>query len=173
VLDKARIMNAEAMWLLTVAQFTGDGAMTAFSPGPLTVKVEAVSVDGYPYRRRTLTQLDEAIAGCATRPIYAELGGSFPSVMISPTPRASAQIEIRFLSDIPDPVDTASESPPFPDDLHSALADGAIATGLARMDERFDSAGYFDARFADAIARCRHRRNSRVGRGGVPIRLVT
>jgi hypothetical protein len=40
------------------------------------------------------------------------------------------------------------------------------------MDERFDSAGYFDARFQDATSRLRLRRNSHVGRGGVPIRLA-
>jgi hypothetical protein len=77
---------------------------------------------------------------------------------------------VRFLGDVPD--DRAG-SPPFPSDLQGVLADGAIAVGLARMDERFDSAGYFDAKFADAIQRLKRRRHSHVGRGGTPIRMVT
>jgi hypothetical protein len=39
------------------------------------------------------------------------------------------------------------------------------------MDERFDSAGYFDARFTDATARLKLRRHGHVGRGGTPIRI--
>jgi hypothetical protein len=40
------------------------------------------------------------------------------------------------------------------------------------MDERFDSAGYFDARFQTAVLRLKRRRHGHVGRGAVGIRVV-
>jgi hypothetical protein len=49
--------------------------------------------------------------------------------------------------------------------------EGAIAIGLARMDERFDSAGYFDERFVNAVGRLKRRRNGHVGRGATKIRV--
>jgi hypothetical protein len=49
--------------------------------------------------------------------------------------------------------------------------EGAIAMGLARMDERFDSAGYFDERFVNAVGRLKRRRHGHVGRGATKIRV--
>jgi hypothetical protein len=43
---------------------------------------------------------------------------------------------------------------------------------MARMDERFDSAGYFDSRFATAVDRLKRRRHGRGGRGATSIRVV-
>jgi hypothetical protein len=130
-----------------------------------------VAVGGYPYARSTLSSLDVAKAAGSARRIYADgvddEGASLISIF--PALSAGAEITLRYLRDVPDDV---TGSPPFPGDLHEPLVDGAIAVGLARMDERFDSAGYFDARFADAIARLRKRRHSHVGRGGTPIRVV-
>jgi len=95
----------------------------------------------------------------------------FPAVELwPPIGLDGTAIDIRRLQDVPD---NRSGSPPFPTDLHNALADGAIGMGMARLDERFDSAAYFDARFSDATQRLRRRRHGRVGKGGTPIRLVT
>ena len=172
LVDCAPIMNAEAGWNLNVSTYTGDGNENAFTTYPC-VRIEAVLVDNQPYRRRTLSQMDAAVAGGSSRQIYTELAGAFPAVLVNPTPRSGGAIEVRWIEDVAYPDDPTTQTPGFPSDLVSCLADGAIATGLARMDERFDSAGYFQARFTDATTRLKHRRNSRVGRGPVPIRLVT
>jgi hypothetical protein len=170
LLDCARIMNAEADWLLQLVTLVGDGSSSVFALDAEVVKVEAVGVDAIPYRRSTMAQMDAARASHTTRPIYAEAGGGWPGIQILPVPRVDAAIVVRALWDIEDDV---SGSPPFPTDLQSCLASGAIAVGLGRMDERFDSAGWFDARFADAIQRLRRRRHARAGRGATPIRVVT
>jgi hypothetical protein len=85
----------------------------------------------------------------------------------------SGDLTLRYLADVPVPATPASESPPFPADVHGGLSDGAIGIGLARMDERFDSASYFDARFTDATGRLKLRRHGHMGRGGTPIRIVS
>jgi hypothetical protein len=171
LLDRARVMNAEAAWLLTEAPMIGVTGQIEYPLPDDLVRTEAVAVEGYPYARSTLSQLDVAKASRSSRRIYADGVDATGSSLISvfPAPSGGADITLRYLRDVPDDI---TGSPPFPDDLHEPLVDGAIAVGLARMDERFDSAGYFDARFADAIARLRTRRNSHVGRGGTPIRIV-
>jgi hypothetical protein len=178
LLDRARVMNAESQWLLTefnIPASTGGttGQWEYELPDDL-LKTEAVAVNGIPFRRATLAQMDDARARVSTRRIYSDAVDPVLTkrlLALWPPPEGSdVQIVLRYLRDVPD--DRAG-MPPFPLDLHSALADGAIATGLARMDERFDSAGYFEARFTDAVARLKRRRSSRVGRGGTRIRVVT
>lgn len=174
LLDRARVMNAESDWLLDTLALASTAADSSYPLPPDTLKVEAVTIGGYPYRRSTLAQLDVAKASSSSRCIYADttdLLDGFPAIEIWPPIGVNGTpVDVRRLQDVPD---NRAGSPPFPADLHNALADGAIGIGLARLDERFDSAGYFDARFADATQRLRRRRHSRVGRGGTPIRLVT
>jgi hypothetical protein len=174
LLDRARVMNAESDWLLDTLEVLSTAASSSYVLPADTLKVEAVTIGGYPYRRSTLAQLDVAKASCSARCIYADttdLVVGFPAIELWPPLGVSGTpIDVRRLQDVPD--DRAG-SPPFPVDIHNALADGAIGMGMARLDERFDSAGYFDARFSDATQRLRRRRHSRVGRGGTPIRLVT
>lgn len=178
LLDRARVMNAESQWLLTEVNLPAidggaNGEWEYQLPADL-LKTEAVVINGVPFRRATLAQMDDARARSSYRRIYADaVDPVFTTRMLSlwpPPEGANVQIVLRYLRDVPD--DRAG-SPPFPSDLQSVLADGAIATGLARMDERFDSASYFDARFTDGVARLKRRRNSRVGRGGTRIRVIT
>jgi ABC-type protease/lipase transport system fused ATPase/permease subunit len=172
LLDRARVLNGAAKWLLredTTATVTDQ---TEYATPADALGIEAVVIGGTPYRRSTLTQMDTAVAGAQTSRIYADGVDAAGHALVAIWPPASGGVSMvqRYLADVPD---DRTGAPPFPSDICSALADGAIATGLARMDERFDSAGYFEARFQDAIVRCRLRRNSHIGRGGVPIRLVT
>jgi ABC-type protease/lipase transport system fused ATPase/permease subunit len=172
LLDRARVLNGAAKWLLREHTTLTVTDQIEYPTPADALGIEAVTIGGRPYRRSTLTQMDAAAAGGSTSPIYADGVDEAGSALVAIWPPASGGVSMvqRYLADVPD---ERTGAPPFPSDICSALADGAIATGLARMDERFDSAGYFDARFADAIARCRLRRHSHIGRGGVPIRLVT
>jgi hypothetical protein len=171
LLDRARAMNAASGWLLREVTFP---AVTDQQEYPLpadTIRTEAVIVNGRPYQRSTLSQMDISRAAHSARGSYTDGVDAQGLSLIAIWPPAStgAGVVLRYVFDVPD---ERTGSPPFPDDVHSGLSDGAIAVGLARMDERFDSAGYFDARFQDATSRLRLRRNSHVGRGGVPIRLA-
>jgi hypothetical protein len=174
-LERARVLNAEAGWLATEQTFTValDGTDEFAMPVDL-VSTEAVTVGGYPYKRSTPSQMDFARSSGSPRRIYAEIfapaGSDVRGLRIWPPLSAGNEVALRYLADV---VDDRTLEPPFPSDLQSIIADGAIAIGLARMDERFDSAGYFDAKFADGIQRLKRRRHSHVGRGGTPIRLVT
>jgi hypothetical protein len=171
LLDRARVMNASAGWLLREAQIPLD-LNTVEYPLPVNaLRTEAVTVGGRPYRRSTLTQMDQARYGGGTRPIYADGVDTGGSSLIAVWPPAQGTAVLRYVADVATPTNTATESPPFPEDVQRGLSDGAIGVGLARMDERFDSAGYFEARFTDATTRLRLRRNSHVGRGGTPIRI--
>src|SRR6185369_3326233 len=151
LLDRARVMNVESDWLLDAIEVMSTAASSTYALPADTVKVEAVTVAGYPYRRSTLSQLDVAKASASIRCLYADtsdLTTGFPAVELwPPIGLDGTAIDIRRLQDVPD---NRSGSPPFPTDLHNALADGAIGMGMARLDERFDSAAYFDARFSDA-----------------------
>lgn len=172
LVDRARVLNAEAAWLL---RETTIPITTASEEWPLPddcLRTEAVVLGTMPYRRATLSQLDQARAQYNTRPVYADGVDSDGSNLLQIHPPASGDLTLRYIATIPVPSDPETESPPFPDDITPILADGAIGQGLARMDERFDSAGYFDARFVDGIARLKRRRHGHVGRGGTSIRVV-
>jgi hypothetical protein len=172
ILDRARVLNAETDWLVEQTSWgaTDPGADTYPLPDGL-VKVEAITVGTLPFKRSTPGGVDVARDTNQRSPVYAESWDAAGAhyLQLWPPPSAPAIVVMRFLSDVPD---NRGGSPPFPTDLQGVLADGAIAVGLARMDERFDSAGYFDAKFADGIQRLKRRRHGHVGRGGTPIRLV-
>lgn len=171
LLDRARAMNAASGWLLREVTFPAVADQQEYPLPADTVRTEAVVVNGRPYHRSTLSQMDISRAAHSVRGSYADGVDAEGQSLIAIWPPAStgAGVVLRYVFDVPD---ERTGSPPFPDDVHSGLSDGAIAVGLARMDERFDSAAYFDARFQDATSRLRLRRNSHVGRGGVPIRLA-
>jgi hypothetical protein len=171
LLDCARRMNASAGWLLREGDLTLTVDVTEFDLPVAAVRVEALTIGGRPYARSTLGAMDAARYGGGTKTIYADGVNETGDSLISIWPPVAGTGVLRYLADVPTPVDPATESPPFPEDVQRGLSDGAIGIGLARMDERFDSAGYFDARFADATARLRLRRHSHVGRGGTPIRI--
>ena len=170
LIDRARVLNAESAWRLVQAEWLSTGERTYPLPADC-LWVEAVLVDGFPYRRSTLKALDVRWSGVtgATIGVYADAADPAGSSLIQIHPVAEGStIVVRYTGDI----DDQAASPPFPPDFDAALIEGAIAIGLARMDERFDSAGYFDARFVDAVGRLRRRRHGHVGRGATAIRVA-
>jgi hypothetical protein len=91
-------------------------------------------------------------------------------VSLYPTPGSdqNGQAIIGLAALFPDPL-VSGASPIVPDDSHEALVWGAIATGLATIEERLDSAGYFETQFATAIEKLKRRTNSRVNTGPTQI----
>ncbi len=174
LLDKARVLNIEAAWLLSEAQVPAVEGQTEYALPVDLLRVEAVLVGPVPYRRATLSQMDQARASNSSAQVYTDAAETSDRVWaINPPVQAGAMITMRYVSDVPEVSDRETESPPFPADITPCLADGAIGQGLARMDERFDSAAYFDARFNDGLARLKRRRHGRVGRGSIAIRVVS
>lgn len=175
LLDRARVWNAEASWLLTSTAFPADGSRYYDLPGDC-VWIEAVLLGPKPYQRSTFPALDARYAGswgsgfCG---VYAEGANANGDLVLQIHPDSSdpaAVLNLRYVADVPDDRD---QSPPFPVDFDEALVEGAIAIGLARMDERFDSANYFDERFRNGGDRLKRRRHGVIGRGATAIRVLT
>lgn len=59
----------------------------------------------------------------------------------------------------------AAHGPVIPVDLHQYLRDGAIATGYALIEERGDTASYFEQQFTTGVELLHRRKNSRIGSG--------
>lgn len=181
LLDRARVMNAEAGWNLREVALPVTSDQIEYELPDDLVRTEAIVLGETPFRRSTLSQLDYARAVHSRVPIYADGVDDAGTNLLQIHPPAVGELTLRYLADVADEQSTTGPpleiptfpgSPPFPDDIHQAIADGAIGIGLARMDERFDSAGYFEARFIDGLNRLKRRRHGHVGRGGTPIRLV-
>lgn len=170
LLDRARVLNAESAWLFIEADLDPpldpDGRYYELLED--VVWIEAVIVGGAPYQRSTLHAMDARWTGNTgnTLGIYAAGQGETQLQIHPPT---ASPISVRYVQDV---LDDPASVPPFPSDFDQALIDGAIAIGLARMDERFDSASYFESRFATAIGRLRRRRHGHAGRGAVSIRVL-
>lgn len=175
LLDRSRVLNAETAWSLVTLTIVAKDGQRAYPQPEDTLWIEAIIVGGVPYQRSTMHAMDARLSGDTwnTLGVYTDYvdtadAPGVPMFRIDPPPSQGVEVEVRYVRDLADDL----VDPPFPSDFDQVLVDGAIATGLARMDERFDSAGYFDARFASAIARLRRRRHGRVGRGAVGIRIV-
>lgn len=171
LLDRSRLLNAEASWLLQQDEIALTGAR--YYPLPAdAIWIEAVLISSIPYQRSTMHALDARwnSTGSWSYGVYADGADSqgTPLIQIHPAP-VGGTASVRYVADVPD---DRTLSPPFPADFDEALVDGAVAIGLARMDERFDSAGYFDERFANAITRLKRRRHGHIGRGATSIRVV-
>ena len=169
LLDRARVMNAEAAWNLHEITLPVTTAETEYALPADCLKTEAVVLGTTVYRRSTLGQLDYARMTYGSAPIYADGVDEEGANLIQIHPPSEGGLTLRYLADVPD---NRTGSPPFPADVHQAIADGAIEMGLGRVDERFDSAQWFGARFTDGIARLKRRRHAHVGRGGTPIRVM-
>jgi hypothetical protein len=66
-----------------------------------------------------------------------------------------------------------TDTPQIPEDFHmTGIKAGVIADGLKLIDEQHQEASVWEGEFQQAIEDLRRRRNSRVGRGPTPIRLL-
>jgi hypothetical protein len=170
LLDRSRVLNAEASWLLKTAAVPTDGSSRGYPLPADCIWVEAVTLGATPYQRSTMHQLDSIYGGAAPPPvgIYADGADDIGTPLLQIYPDSTGELTVRYIGDVPD---DRTLPAPFPVDFDEALVEGAIAMGLARMDERFDSAGYFDERFVNAVGRLKRRRHGHIGRGATKIRV--
>ncbi len=176
LLSRARTLNAEAKWMVAPATIgttvVGQGT---YAVSDDLVDLEALFVDGQPYELTSQTQMDQLKAGrLSTRdrafaPSWTNEG--VPSVILWPVPdTAGLPITCRQVVTYPEP-NWATESPRFPRDFDEALINGAVARGLALLDERIADADRFEVLFQAAIPKLRLRRNSRIGKGSIRIAM--
>jgi hypothetical protein len=170
LMDRSRVLNAEAAWLLKTAVVTTDGTSRAYPLPADAIWIEAVTLGATPYQRSTMHALDGWYSTGVASPVglYADGADELGTPLLQIYPDVAGDLTVRYVGDVPEQRTLPS---PFPADFDEALVEGAIAIGLARMDERFDSAGYFDERFVNALGRLKRRRNGHVGRGATKIRV--
>lgn len=179
VLDAARTLNAEARYLTTattVGSTTADVGEYALEAG--VVDVYSVLVDGTPYDLATGSDVENLDS---TRSYLSGSGGVFapgftsdgtPTLLIRPVPEQSGlAITGRHVVRLTEP-DWTDGDPPFPEDFDKDIIHGAVSAGLAEQDERLESAQWHEDRFNQAVGRLRSRKNGRVGKGPVRIRLL-
>lgn len=147
-------------------------------PLPLTVvDLEGLSISGVPYQEAGVDQLwrlrnGQLALGRGDNGYFGlePLADGTQQVSLWPTPGSDQDGDaiVGLAALFPDPL-VSGASPIVPDDFHEAIVWGAIATGLATIDERLDSAGYFEQQFAGAVEELKRRTNSRVNTGPVQI----
>lgn len=136
--------------------------------------IEGILVDGEPYARtgqETLWRLKSGRASARTG-LWAEDYSSTGQAQIELYPAPdSDDLEIQALAVISPDELSAAMVPTIPEDFHSALIDGAIATGLRRVDERIAEADSFEGRFLEAIEDLRKRGNAKLSTGPVELQV--
>lgn len=94
------------------------------------------------------------------------------SVELYPTPD-TAGLSITALVAVLPPTLGLTDTPQIPEDYHlTGIKAGVIADGLKLIDEQHAEGSVWEGEFQESIERLRRRRNSRIGRGPTPIRLL-
>jgi hypothetical protein len=146
------------------------------------VDLAKLKVDGVPYTLASIEELWDLKNGVAyTRgrggggffaPSYGTTGDdSADGFEIFPAPE-TAGLGMRGLVALRPEVTPDSSEPPIPREFHHYIRAGAIADGLALMDERIAEAGAFEEVFEQGVVELSKRRKSRIGSGPqqIPIR---
>lgn len=145
------------------------------------VEVEGLTVNGVPYEqagtkqlwdlRNGRLQLSRGSAGGVFGQDY--LADGTVELSIYPTPTVAGSAIVGLCSVEPVPLDSGSNATPIiPADLHEAvLVFGPIATGFSTVEERLDSANYFEGLFGAAVKELGRRRKGRVNGGPVQIQV--
>jgi hypothetical protein len=94
-----------------------------------------------------------------------------PQIELYPAPD-EAGVEVSALAVLkPVPLAVDADTPIVPEDFHDAIVDGAISTGLRRINERIGEADSFEARFREEVEGLRRRGNSRLSTGPVQVQV--
>lgn len=138
------------------------------------IEVYEVQVGGTAYQR--VGRDDAALATSGrlymSNTFYANSDNSGVSELtIYPAPGTGGDAISMYAAILPPDLDLA-DYPMVPIDFQDALVEGAIATGMARDIEQVAVADRFEARFDQACEELRRRVNSRIGGGGLQVRVV-
>lgn len=168
---RARWRKAQVELAVTVA----DQAEYALSDDVLDI-IEGITVDGAPYAstgQETLWRLkngDASVDSGVWAGDYTDTGAQ--QIELYPAPDEDG-LSIQALALLaPSVLEADGDTPIVPVDFHDAIVDGAIATGLRRIDERLAEADSFEARFREEIETLRRRGNMKLSSGPVRAQVV-
>lgn len=148
----------------------------------IVVDLDKLAVNGVPYTLASIEELWTLQNGGSYRlgpsgggffaPRYGDTGDqSSEGFELFPTPEEV--LPITGLVALRPTVPNDSEEPRCPREFHHYIRAGAIADGLALMDERISEAGAYEEVFEQGIAELSARRKSRIGSGPqqIPVRF--
>jgi hypothetical protein len=139
-----------------------------------TIEVYEVQVGGTAYLRVGRDDAANASAGrlYMNNAFYANSDNSGVSELtLYPAPETGGDAISMYAAILP-PDLGLEDYTMVPIDFQDALVEGAIATGMARDIEQVAVADRFEARFDQACEELRRRVNSRIGGGGLQVRVV-
>lgn len=176
--EKHKQLVVKSKWDQRIVEIALTIANTAeYDLDPNIVEIDEITVADAPYDAatggiRSIWQLRKGnmrVAGPAG--VFAQnfKSDGTPQLSLYPTP-ATAGDSIEALATFT-PADLSGDGsyPIVPEDVHEAIADGAIALGWRIRAENAPEAEVFEQRFQTAIEEVRRRKNRRVGGGVVQI----
>lgn len=174
--NRLRRLYAESLWRMQERSLGVTVAGTGRYAIPADVAdIRRVTVGGTPYSAASTEELWNLRAGTQ---YLSGLGGVFAPgyddttdyIELWPVPDTAGQQIVALAAAVPADL-TLSDTPAIPSDFHDLLVEGAIADGLARLDEHLQESDRWEARWTAGVERLRRRRNSRVGSGPQQIRV--
>jgi hypothetical protein len=183
--DRLRTLVSESGWVKTLVEIGPTVAGTHQYAVPENVTdIRSILVGGETYTRVGPDQMFAARASGAYvigaygafSPAYNAAGT--PVLEIWPTPEESGQTISALATTSPAALTVETDVPSVPEDMHQALVDGAIATGLRRIYERHEDAERFEQAFSSpgsgqgAVQKLKRRANSLVGSGPIRARII-
>jgi hypothetical protein len=179
--DRYRRLVAGSKWLrLKRALGTTAAGQATYPLADDIVDVLSVRVaQSAPYRLITIDALWELQGGesfrATTRGLFAPAyddDSQAESIELYPVPEMGGDTLTALVAVLP-PALAATDTPQVPEDFHmTGIKAGVIADGLKLIDEQHQEGSVWEGEFQQAIEDLRRRRNSRVGRGPTPIRLL-
>lgn len=147
---RARWRKAQVQLAVTVA-----GQDTYAVPDTVEDIIEGLEIDGEPV---------------AWESAYADDGTA--EIVLGTVPE-TAGVSITALAALsPPPLVADADVPIVPGDFHDAIVDGAIATGLRRVEERIAEADSYEGRYLSEIEGLRRRGNMRLNTGPVTLQVA-
>lgn len=173
--DRYRQMVGRSQWRM--AQITLGTTIAGTSEYPLpndVVDLSGLMVGGVTYDRAGQKQLWDLKRTGGSQTVFVPDFTSTGTAQIElyPNPSTSGATIEGLAALLPSRLVDAADTPIVPDDLQDALVDGAIATGLRRIDEHLPEADNYEQRFTDKTEELRRRLNSRIGSGPHMIRVA-
>lgn len=159
----------------TIQVATATAGTSVYSVDPDIVELYELTVGGSPYQmiaHEDITAANASLEWIGSNVFAASSDANgIASFTLYPAPTVSGDA-IQMVASIV-PADLAlTDYPQIPTDFQDALVEGAIATGLARVDEQIAAADRFEARFDQACEELRRRTNSRLNGSSVTLRVV-
>lgn len=179
--ERYRQLSARAFWFSEEVSLGNTvNGQERYSVADDVVRIEELLVGSAIYPAVSTRQLYKLKAGHLALSFTAGTGVFAPtfsatgveSVALFPVPSSSGTAITAFGSVLPAALSAPTDVPVIPEDFHEYIRDGAIATGLALVDERVQEADRFETRYEFGVQQLGRRKNMRMAPSPVRAQLA-